>query len=300
MSLTKARLSAMVVVTTVFGYFLRAGQAGVVEDPMRMVHTVIGTTFAALGAAVFNQLMEISPDAKMRRTESRPLPANRIPPAMAFGLGFLLSGFALVHLGQMVNMEAVLLTALTIAVYIFVYTPMKQRSGLNTLVGAVSGAIPPVIGWVGAAGPPPEGIFLRFWLLFEPGAIFLFGLLFFWQLPHFVAINWIYREEYIKGGFKMWANDDESGEKTGKLAVLFSLCLLATMAIPPIAGDTSWWFTIPAVLLTVPMVALAVKFSKEHTVKSARTLFFYTLIYLPLILAAALLLWNPKPLPILP
>ena len=176
MTLTKFRLSALVIVTTFIGFWL--GSKGGMNLRL-LLHTIIGSTLAAFGAAVFNQLMEIEPDSRMQRTADRPLPSGRISPSAAFGLGWLLSAFALIHLARMVNVEAALLTALTLAVYLFIYTPLKQQSVLNTLVGAVSGALPPLIGWAGAAGPPAAaGSYFRWPLLLEPGAIYLFGLLF--------------------------------------------------------------------------------------------------------------------------
>ncbi len=221
MALTKFRLSALVIVTTFFGFWLnsRGGSMNV----MLLVHTLVGATLAAFAAAIFNQLMEIEPDARMKRTASRPLPARRVEPGLAFGIAWLLSAFSIMHLVKMVNLESAVLAALTLGVYLFVYTPMKQRSAWNTVVGAVSGALPPLIGWAGAAGEPHAGEpAFRMALLLEPGAIYLFLLLFVWQMPHFLAINWMYRDEYRKGGFVMWANDDDSGRKTSFLCVLFS------------------------------------------------------------------------------
>ncbi|HSJ04533.1 MAG TPA: protoheme IX farnesyltransferase, partial [Verrucomicrobium sp.] len=148
MALTKFRLSMLVIVTTFVGYWL--GRSGKDLDPWLMFHTLLGSTLAAFGAGVFNQLMEIEPDKRMNRTADRPLPSRRMEPGLAFGVGWLLSAFALLHLGKMVNIEAAALCAMTLAVYLFIYTPMKQQSTWNTIVGAVSGALPPLIGWAGA------------------------------------------------------------------------------------------------------------------------------------------------------
>ena len=192
MVLTKFRLSALVIVTTFVGFWL--GREGPLNLSL-LLHTLFGSTLAAFGAAVFNQLMEIEPDSKMHRTADRPLPSGRISPSVAFGIGWLLSALSLIHLVRTVNTEAASLTALTLAVYLFVYTPLKQTSVLNTLVGAVSGALPPLIGWAGAAGMSPvDAPYYRWELLVQPGAIFLFGLLFLWQMPHFLAINCMYRD----------------------------------------------------------------------------------------------------------
>ncbi len=287
MTLTKARLSALVVVTTAAGYVLSP-----TGDFLSwgMVHTLFGTTLTAFGAAVFNQIMEMEPDAKMHRTAGRPLPGNRVPPVAAFVLGWVLAAVGLIHLGVKVNTESSALAALTLITYLFIYTPMKQRSTLNTLVGAVSGAIPPVIGWVAAAGPHNmrPGI-LRWDLFLQPQALFLFALLFLWQLPHFLAINWMYREEYIRGGFIMWSNDDLSGKKTARLAIGWSLPLLALCLWPGMAGFASPWFALPSLLATGWLLKLCIVFYQTGARPDARKLFFATLIYLPVMLTALLI-----------
>jgi heme o synthase len=287
MTLTKARLSALVVVTTAAGYVLSP-----TGDFLSwgMVHTLLGTTLTAFGAAVFNQIMEIEPDAKMHRTATRPLPGNRIPPVVAFMLGWVLAALGIMHLGVKVNTESAALAALTLVTYLFIYTPMKQRSTMNTLVGAVSGAIPPVIGWVAAAGAHvmQPGI-LRWELFIQPQALFLFALLFLWQLPHFLAINWMYREEYIRGGFVMWSNDDLSGKKTARLAIQWTLPLLALCLWPWLAAFASVWFVIPSLLATLYLLKLCLVFHRSGQRTDARRLFFATLIYLPVMLTALLL-----------
>lgn len=286
MSLTKARLSMLVVVTTLAGYIVGVRTGLGPFSGWLLLHTILGTTLAAFGSAVFNQLMEVDADSRMKRTAGRPLPAQRIPPGVAFVLGWLLSGFGVVHLGKMVNTESSALAAVTLVVYLFIYTPMKRRSVLNTLVGAISGAIPPVIGYAAAAGAGSDGI--RWELFIEPGALFLFGLLFFWQLPHFLAINWMYREEYVKGGFVMWSNSDETGAATGFRAVYYSVALLLTTAVPPFIGLSSWWFLPPALLTAGYMVFLSFRLWKFPDRPTARKLFFYTLLYLPVVLGAFL------------
>lgn len=292
MTLTKFRLSVLVIVTTLVGYWL--GRAGKDLDLALMFHTLLGSTMAAFGAAVFNQLMEIEPDKRMQRTADRPLPSRRMGPGTAFGVGWVLSAFALLHLGKKVNLEAAALCAATLGVYLFIYTPMKQQSAWNTIVGAVSGALPPLIGWAGAAGPAlPTDDYFRLELVTSSGAIYLFTLLFLWQLPHFLAINWMYREEYLKGGFVMWANEDESGAKTSKLALLFSLCAMALMFLPPLAGDTSYAFLPFALAVNLALVWLSWKFFKVRDRASARKLFFFTLLYLPLLLVVTILFWKP-------
>ena len=290
LTLTKFRLSVLVIVTTFVGFWLRAARP---IDPWLLLHTIIGSTLAAFGAAVFNQLMEIEPDSRMERTADRPLPSGRVSPSTAFGLGWLLSALALIHLVHRVNVEAAALTALTLAVYLFVYTPLKRQSATNTLVGAVSGALPPLIGWAGAAGASQTGApYFRWQLMVEPGAIYLFLLLFLWQLPHFLAINWMYRDEYRKGGFVMLANDDEEGTRTSRHALIYALFTILLMFYPVYAGVASAaWFLPPALLLSGWMSLLAVRFNRLPERPTARKLFFCTLMYLPLILIASVVAW---------
>ncbi len=289
MTLTKARLSLMVVVTTFVGFWLGKGWDGF---GWRMLHTILGTTATAFGAAIFNQLMEIEPDARMHRTAMRPLPTGRIGREAAFLMGWLFSALGLLHLGKMVNVESAALGALTLITYLFIYTPMKRRSTLNTLVGAVSGALPPVIGWVGAVAGPDEAThrIFRWQHCFDPQALFLFALLFLWQMPHFLAINWMYREEYIRGRFVMWANEDESGSLTSKLAVGFSVALMALSVYPWIAGFGGPAFTSIGLICGGWLVWLALKFRQLRDRASARKLFLNTLLYLPIVLISLCLL----------
>ena len=291
LTLTKFRLSALVIVTTLVGFWLRAPRP---LDLWLLVHTILGSTLAAFGAAVFNQLMEIEPDSRMQRTADRPLPSGRVSPSAAFGLGWFLSAVALIHLANRVNVEAAALTAATLAVYLFIYTPLKRQNAINTLVGAVSGALPPLIGWAGAAGPATSITpYFRWQLMLEPGAIYLFMLLFLWQLPHFLAINWMYRDEYRKGGFVMLANEDEHGAKTSRHALAYAIATLLLMLYPAYTATVSLaWFLPPALLLSGWLGWLALRFNRQPERASARKLFFCTLAYLPLILIVTVLAWK--------
>lgn len=281
MMLTKARLSVLVVVTAIFGYLIAVKGAGGFSW-MTLFHTVFGTVLCAFGAAVFNQLMEVEADARMSRTSDRPLPANRLPKSVAFIFGWLLCAFGIIHLGVKVDIWAAAMSAATLLTYLFVYTPMKRVSTFNTVVGAVSGALPPLIGW--AAGKQT---------LVSGGALFLFLLLFFWQMPHFAAINWMYRQEYAQGGFKMWSNTDETGEKTARIAISFSVCLAVLgIAFPLLSAKMSFFGAVPGGILGLIMVWLSVKFLKSGSRKDARTLFFYTLLYLPLMMVASYCFWE--------
>ncbi len=290
LALTKFRLSALVIITTFFGFWLNSKQG---VDLGLLLHTIIGASLAAFGAAVFNQLMEIEPDSRMKRTADRPLPSRRMEPGIAFGIGWLLSAFSLIHLAKMVNVESAAVTALTLAVYLFIYTPMKQRSEWNTIVGAVSGALPPLIGWAGAAGAAKEGdAYFRLDLFFSPGAAYLFLLLFLWQLPHFFAINWMYRDEYRKGGFVMWANEDDTGSRTARLAIIFSILSAALMFLPVMCGRTNGYFLIPSLLINGMLIALSLRFQKARDRSAARKLFLFTLLYLPALLVCTAMFWR--------
>jgi protoheme IX farnesyltransferase len=277
MALTKARLSLMVLITTFIGFWL-ASSDGIYW--MLLVHTLFGTTLTALSSSVFNQLMEIDIDRKMARTADRPLPARRMSAPAAMVIGTLLAAFGILHLVMKVNDGSAMLAALTLFVYVFIYTPMKQRSTFNTIIGAVAGAIPPMIGWVAGGG----GYTIEAW--------FLFGVLFFWQLPHFIAINWMYRDQYKDAGFVMWANTDHSGGKSAALALFFSVCITVLLAVPYFFGFANIVSLIGGVILGGVMIAMAVNFGKQRTRPSARKLFFYTLIYLPLVLALLVITWT--------
>ena len=287
MALTKARLSGLVVITTLAGYWLGVERGGH-SDGWRLAHTVFGTALCAFGSAVFNQLIEIEHDARMARTAGRPLPGRRIPAAAAFVIGLVLSGWGVVHLAAMVNVEAAALAAATLVVYLFVYTPLKQRSSTNTLVGAVSGALPPVIGWAAAAGPDPAALGFRWAWLNRSEAWWLFALLFLWQLPHFLAINWMYRDDYRRAGFVMWSNDDDSGARTSALALGFTLAMIPLAVWPAWDGFARGWVVAGLLGLTLWLLWLAWTFRRDRQRSSARRLFFATLAYLPVALILVL------------
>lgn len=198
----------------------------------------------------------------------------------AFGIGWVLSAIGIIHLAHRVGDLAAYLTAATLAIYVFVYTPMKRVNSVNTLIGAVPGAIPPVIGWVGAGGA------------LDWGAWFLFGLLFFWQLPHFVAINWLCREEYESVGYRMWSNGDESGRKSALLAAVFSLALALVSFVPVMTGSAGLLWAVAGPLLALFMVVLALRFARDGERSSFRGLFLFTLLYLPVALLLLVISWK--------
>ena len=279
--LTKMRLNVFVLITTFFGFLLAS--RGHDFDLGKLIHTLIGTAAAAFGSAAFNQLMEVDLDARMRRTANRPLPSRRMDPLFAFGVGWMLSAAGIIHLAVKVGAMPAWLAAATVAIYVFIYTPLKRVSSTNTIVGAIPGAIPPVIGWTAAGGE----VDARAW--------FLFALLALWQLPHFVAINWLCREEYEGAGYKMWSDGDVSGRRSGLLAASFALCLAALPLWPWFAGWTPGFLGYVAlaggVLAGLLMAALAGRFMRDGERTSFRRLFLFTLLYLPLELGLLAIAW---------
>jgi protoheme IX farnesyltransferase len=280
--LTKVRLNTFVLITTLFGFYLAAkGLGGMAGKWMLLVHTLVGTAACAFGSAAFNQLMEIEDDARMKRTADRPLPSQRMTVMKAFAIGWGLAAFGVIHLIVMVNVEAAVLAASTIAIYVFVYTPMKKWHSTNTLVGAIPGAIPPLIGWVAAGAG---------WL--EVGGWFLFALLFFWQLPHFVAISWLCREEYEEAGYQMWSNGDASGGKTARLFIGFSICLIALVGWGASAGLFHWSVALVHALFVVFLMIPILKYRASGERGPMRKAFFGTLIYLPVALLGLAFTWS--------
>ncbi|PAZ02611.1 MAG: protoheme IX farnesyltransferase [Spartobacteria bacterium AMD-G5] len=269
MELVKARLSLLVLLTTLVG-FLIAWRGPM--DWVLLTATLLGTALCAGGAAALNQWMERDIDARMKRTRERPLPSGRMSPrdALLFGLLFSLTGIAI--LGLFTNLRAAFLAFATIAIYIIVYTPMKRMSSLNTIVGAVPGALPPLIGWVAARGS--YGL--------EGGL--LFATLFFWQMPHFLAIAWMFRDDYKAGGCVMLTDNDSDGSMTGRQALLYSICLLVISLLPGFLGFNSPLYFYGALLLGLGFSAFSAIFLIRRDRDSARNLFFASILYLPLLL----------------
>jgi protoheme IX farnesyltransferase len=269
MVLTKARLSLLVIITTFVG-FCTASAARF--DWLLLFHAVFGTTLAACAAAVLNQVLEANVDRLMERTRHRPLPAGRMRPGTALALGVTMGVAGVAWLWLFANPLCAGLAATTIFIYIALYTPLKRRTALCTIVGAVSGAIPPVIGWT-AVHPS-----------IDLGAWVLFGILFTWQMPHFLAIAWMYRDEYAQAGFVMLKRDDLSGCATAMQSLLFTIALIVITLIPFHAGLNNSVYLGGALLLDGAMLLYAVQFLIERNRASARRLFFASILYLPVIL----------------
>ena len=280
--LTKLRLNTFVLVTTFFGFLLAAqGLGGISGKWWLLLHTLVGTAAAAFGSAAFNQLMEIEDDARMKRTSNRPLPSRRLSVIKAFAIGWGLAAFGVIHLAVKVNEEAAILAAVTIATYVFIYTPMKKWHSTNTLVGAIPGAIPPLMGWVGAGGD---------WSAW--GGWFLFGLLFFWQLPHFVAISWLCREEYEEAGYQMWSNGDVSGRRTSILFVIFSICLMSLVVAGGVTGLFPWWVAILHSAFVIYLMRPILSYRASGERAPMRKAFLGTLLYLPVVLVGLAFVWS--------
>ena len=273
--LVKARLTTLVLLTTLVGFYL--GWRGAMNFAL-MFNTLAATALVAAGASALNQLLEREYDAKMRRTQSRPLPSGRLQPTTVMIFGGVCSVAGLVYLALAVNLLTSVLGAVTLVSYLFIYTPLKRVTWLNTAIGAVPGALPPLMGWTAARGElSSEG-----WTLF--------AILFFWQLPHFFAIAWIYKDEYAKAGFKMLPGIDPDGRRTAQQAVSNTLALLAVSLFPFVFKMAGTTYLVGAILLGVGFLWGAIQFSRQLTLARARQLFFASIIYLPLLLA--LMVWD--------
>ncbi|HXR08836.1 MAG TPA: heme o synthase [Candidatus Acidoferrum sp.] len=275
--LFKMRLTALVLLTTFVGFY--AGWRGPMAWGL-LLHTVLGTALLAAGASALNQLLERDYDAKMRRTQDRPLPSGRITPEAALLIGGVCAGAGLADLALAVNLLTAWLGALTLASYLLVYTPLKRRTTLNTAIGAIPGALPPLMGWTAARGEiTGDG-----WSLF--------AILFFWQLPHFLAIAWIYREDYARAGFVMLPVLDPSGARTGQQALSHTLGLLPVSLCPFLFGLAGPVYLAGALALGAGLLWCAFAFSRRISVAGARRLFYASIIYLPLLLA--LIVFNKR------
>jgi protoheme IX farnesyltransferase len=280
LQLTKARLSALVLLTTAVGFVMGSRDpAGI--DWIRLLLTTVGTALAAGAANALNQLAEMRHDRLMLRTRGRPLPSRAMGTTHALLFAMLSACAGLAVLGLLVNVASAALALVTIVVYVGLYTPLKTRSTLNTVVGAVCGAIPPMIGWVAAAGR------------LEAGAWILGALLFVWQIPHSFALAWLYREDYARGGFVMLPVVDRSGRLTGQVVVLTSLTLLPLALAATLHGLTGWVYALGATLLGVWVLSFGARLYAQRTDASARRLFLASILYLPALLCLMMADRNP-------
>ena len=268
LELTKPRITSLVLVTAAVGYAV--GGLGPFSV-LRFLVFMTGTALLCAGASALNQHAERDADARMLRTNRRPLPAGRLRPEEAVVFGLALSGTGLAFL-VFVNPLTLALGAASLSIYVLVYTPLKRVSSLCTVVGAVPGALPPLMGWAAAHGS------------LGPAGLGLFAILFLWQLPHFLAIGWLYRDDYARGGFPMLAVTDRDGSSTGRQAVLYATALLPVTLAAGLLASAGRGYLWGALLLGVAFLACAARFAWRRTAPAARLLFFASVLYLPLLL----------------
>ena len=264
LELSKHRIVMMVLITTAAGFLAAARPF----NALLLINTLIGTALVAAGTNALNQYVERAYDARMRRTKNRPLPAGRMTPRAALVFSSAIAAIGTIYLALLVNPLTAFLGAFTLTSYIFVYTPLKRISTACTIIGAIPGAIPPLMGWTAATGALGTGGWIAF------------GILFFWQLPHFMAISWIYREDYGRGGFAMTSVRDEHGLSTARQAIFFSLALLAVSVLPSYTGMTGFVYLVGASVAGAAVLVASLRFFFERSNRVAMRLFMTTNIYL--------------------
>ncbi len=275
LELVKARLTALVLLTTLVGFHL--GWSSGVMNYWLLLHALLGTALVAGGASALNQFLEKHHDANMPRTADRPLPSGRLQPEFALIFGGASAVVGLIYLALAVNLLTSVLGAVTLASYVFIYTPLKRVTTLNTAIGAIPGALPPLMGWTAAR----DEITIEGWALV--------AILFFWQLPHFLAIAWLYRDEYAKAGFAMLPVFDKTGERTGAQAVSHTLGLLPVSLAPFVFKVSGPIYLVGALLLGLGFLWFAFRFSRRLDEVHARRLFYASIIYLPALLGLMVL-----------
>jgi heme o synthase len=268
-TLCKPRLNFMVLVSTAVGFYVAAP-----FNALALLHVLIGTALTAAASAVLNQWMERDRDLLMPRTRNRPLPAGRVAPVEALILGLVLSALGLGYLAWFCNLLTFALGAMTLVTYLGIYTPLKTVSTLNTVIGAIPGALPPVMGFAAATGDIGHG------------AMSLFAILFLWQMPHFLAIATLYREDYRAGGYVMLPVVDESLRSTSRQSLIYLSALLLVSLTPTLFGLTGVFYAAAALFLGIGFFLAGAQQAISRTRKDARMLFFVSIIYLPLLLTA--------------
>ena len=270
LELTKPRIVALVLVTVAAGF--AAAPAGAVSSPLVLLHTLVGAALVAAGTNALNQLLERDVDALMKRTARRPLPSGRLRPNEAAWFAWGAGLVGIVYLAALVNSTTALLAAATLGSYVFLYTPLKRRSSVSTLVGAVPGALPVLGGWAAAGAA------------LDARALVLFWILFLWQLPHFLALSWLYRDDYARGGLQMLSVTDPDGRATFRQATLYALALVPASLAPAVFGMAGAAYFVVALILSALYVAASVTAMVRPSAKTARRLFLTSLVYLPLVL----------------
>lgn len=274
LELTKPRITLLVLLTMMVGFYLAAPAA---FPKLLLCHALAGTALVCSGASAWNMWLERQSDARMLRTAGRPLPSMRLLPSHGLAFALVLSITGLAYLTAFVNALSALLAAVTLASYLFLYTPLKARTWLCTTVGAVPGAIPPLIGWSAASGE----LAIEAWSLF--------AILFLWQLPHFYAIAWMYRDDYARAGLPMLPVVDPGGGRTSRHVSLSIAALTAASALPFGAGLAGVLYLAGGLLLGAAFLGYGVKFGRSRSVTAARRLFLVSVCYLPALLALLVL-----------
>jgi protoheme IX farnesyltransferase len=267
--LAKPRIVLMVLVTAFVGFYVGSET---VPNYLKLVEMLLGTALAAAGTLALNQVIERHTDAKMERTRHRPLPDGRLQAREALWFGLLLTFAGLLYLLLAVNFLSAVVTALITVSYLLCYTPMKLRSSLCVLVGAVPGALPPVIGWVAATGS------------LDVGAWVLFAIMFLWQVPHTLAIARLYRNDYARAGIQFLPVIDLDGASTNRQIIFHTAALLAVSLLPTLLGLAGPVYFVVAFLLGIGFLLSGIRLALESTLSRARTLLFTSLIYLPMLL----------------
>jgi protoheme IX farnesyltransferase len=274
LELTKPRITLLILVCTAVGYWFGCGAS---FHWAILAHALLGTALLASGTSALNQWYEVDSDAKMRRTRGRPLPAGRIKRTHGLAFGLLLSAAGFTDLWSGTNRLAAALGLFTLLSYLLVYTPLKQRSPVCTIVGAIPGAMPPLIGYA-AAG---HGI--------DAGALALFLILFVWQFPHFDAIAWMYRDDYARGGIRMLPVIDPDGKSTVRRIVVCSLLLIPISLAPVFLGMTGAPYSAAAIAAGLGVVCFGARLGRERSLPRARALLLATVFYLPALLCVMVL-----------
>jgi len=269
-ALAKPRLNVLVVASTVAGYAMAHGNTG---DIATLGSTVIGTALVAGGASAINQVIEREPDGLMRRTRLRPLPDGRLGTAEALAFAGIISALGLLTLATAVNVLSALVALATLVSYAVIYTPLKRRTSFSTVIGAIPGALPPVIGWAAADDALSQGAWV------------LFAIVFLWQLPHFLAIAWMYREDYARAGFPMLPVVEPDGHSTARQAVVYTAALLPVALAPTLVGMSGRLYFGAALAITLIFLGVSIRFALTRAVRDARRLFFASIIYLPILWA---------------
>jgi len=273
--LTKPRISVLVLVTVSAGYALGSADAW---RGLPLMHALFGIALVAAASSAFNQLLERDSDALMLRTFNRPLPAGRLSMAEVLLFGLVTGVCGIAWLALFVNATTAVLTALTLVLYAGLYTPLKRRTSFCTAVGAIPGALPPVLGWAAVGAP----------LNIE--AFSLFAILFLWQFPHFLAIAWIYRNEYAEAGLRMLPTRGRMPRVTGLMAVGYAVALVPLSLFPAACGLAGNAYLVVAFILSVGYLAAAAQFAAHESVRTARRLLWTSLVYLPVLLVT--LVWD--------